>query len=101
MEYEKNIDQFCKVSDTITKQERIIDLELKKLQLKEAMLRLESWEEQYIIIDKIYCLHNLLTGITIDEEKTVFNSEPILKPIYSTHETQIIKQKILFLLKNF
>lgn len=58
-------------------------------------------DEQKTLIDKVSSCRQLLDSISIDEEKTILGSEPILKNTFNSSETKIIKEKIFELLKRY
>lgn len=52
-------------------------------------------EADRVTVSKIDTLCNLLEAITIDEDNTVFNSEPKFKQVFTDQEQGTIKNKIM------
>lgn len=63
----------------------------------EEMQRIDTDE----IIDKAATLSVMLTYTTIDDEKTLFGSEPVYVPVFNKEEQKSIKEKLFKLIERF
>lgn len=78
-----------------------LEIENEKLKLREIEPRRIAVDEQYIVVQKISELRCLLSDVTINEEKTIFGSEPIYKSILDEEERKMVKIKLRELIKKF
>lgn len=89
-----------------------MESELEKLEIKlkqseiNKTLRNFGLDEKRIVndkdktlIDKISSVRWLLESITIDVDKTILGSEPILKQTFDSQEQKILKDKLFNLVK--
>lgn len=51
------------------------------------------------VLDKVSILSDILTYVTIDDEKTIFGSEPVYIPIFTKAEQIKIKEKLFGLME--
>ncbi len=58
-----------------------------------------AMDEKFMRIISVGWLSGLLTDVTIDEDRTIFGSEPFYKPAFSAHNRKIIEQKVMDLIK--
>jgi|GEM_PF-2557394 len=56
-------------------------------------------DEQFMKLLAVGWLSGLLSEYTIDEERTVFGSEPFLKPAFSAENRILIEKKIMDMIK--
>ena len=63
----------------------------------EEMERVDSLSS----VEKVDCLALILTYSYVNEEKTMFPSEPIYSPLFDEHERKLIKDKIMLLIERF
>ncbi len=89
-------------------EEKRVDIDLKKLSVKEKTRQLEEWQSREIannenktLVEQINSLRNLLESITIDSEKTILGSEPVWGQVFNETETQKIKEKIMQLIDKY
>ena len=102
--------------DEASKEEKLIDLELKKISLLEKKRDFERAEQDKVrnhefedrrikvtedsnLNSKILYLNRMLESFTIDTEKTIIGSEPALKQTFSEEEQYVIKAKLFELIK--
>lgn len=78
-----------------------IEIENEKLQLQEIEPRRITVDEQHILVQKVSELRCLLSDSTIDEEKTIFGSEPVYKSTIDEEERKMVKAKLRELIKKF
>ena len=78
-----------------------VEIENEKLKLREIEPRRIAVDEQHTLIGKVSELRCLLTYSTINEEKTLFGSEPVYKSILDEEETKLVKTKLRDLIKKF
>ena len=93
---------------------KLIDLELKKISLLEKQIadadknkiiendfehRRIKVNEDTIINSRLYYLTSIMTGLTIDTEKTILGSEPVYKSLFDEKEIHLIKAKFFETLK--
>lgn len=86
-----------------------LDIQKRKMEIEKEKILLEEYhiqrnialEEQRVMIDKIYELRNLMSDITIDEDRTIFGSEPFIKNTYNKVERAIISKKLFELIEKF
>ena len=78
-----------------------LEIENEKLKLREIEPRRIAVDEQHTLIGKVSELRYLLAYSTINEEKTLFGSEPIYKSILDEEEKQLVKTKLRELIKRF
>jgi hypothetical protein len=77
------------------------EIQLKQLEVKEKKAAIKKGkreilnEESKTEIEKINSLRWLLESITIDTEKTILGSEPILKHTLTEQESDFVWQKII------
>jgi hypothetical protein len=70
-------------------------LDNKKKRLEIAKARKEFlMEDKKMILDQINSLRNLITETILDEDKTIFASEPKIKLVFSEEEINKLKKKI-------
>lgn len=81
--------------------EKKVDIKKKRLELRNDRISLDKFEprkiavtEDEMLIQKIEGLRLLLSSSIIDDEKTVFGSEPIYKNILNAEEKQFVKEKL-------
>jgi hypothetical protein len=79
-----------------------LELELKKLELKERRFQLDMAMDQRcrddrdkLNIEKLGVLQYLLTSSMVDIERTIVGSEPAMKPTFEEEDAQIIRAKIM------
>lgn len=79
-----------------------LELELKKLELKERRFQLDIAMDQRcrddqdkLNIEKLGVLQYLLTSSMVDVERTIVGSEPAVKPAFEEEDAQIIRAKIM------
>jgi hypothetical protein len=77
-----------------------LDNQRKRLDIAESKRDLLLTQKK-IIMEQVNHLRDLLTDEVINEEKTLFGSEPIYKPLLTAEETEKIKRKIWKLLDEF
>ena len=82
-------------------QKKRMDLRKERQAFKELDKRKIMIDEQKLLIDKVGELRYLLSGLTIDEERTIFGSEPMLKSIISSDGRKMVTLKLNELLKQF
>lgn len=56
-------------------------------------------DEKFMKLLSVGWLSGLLSDIAIDEERTVFGSEPFFKPAFSANNRKIIEQKVMEIIK--
>ncbi len=79
-----------------------LKLEIKKkkinlIEIKKDHLR----SDKKMFIDQISSLRDLMTERVIDEDKTIFGSEPKYKPVFNDSEITKLKKKVWDLLEKF
>ena len=82
-------------------QKKRLDIRKEKQSLKELDKRKIIIDEQKLLVDKVGELRYLLSDFTIDEERTILGSEPMLKCIVSGEERKMVTTKLRELLKQF
>lgn len=82
-------------------QKKILEIKKEKVNLQNLKQKKFSAEEEQVLVNKVAELRYLLDNVTIDEERTILGSEPFLKPIITGEEREIVKAKIIELLKKF
>lgn len=92
--------------DRLDRKLREVDLELKRLEVKEKNLQLDDWIKKKLLIQiheteitKIHLLMMALSIAIINEDKTVFGSEPVYKNAFNEAEADRLKQKIFEMIK--
>jgi len=86
---------------------KVLDVELKLLQVQEKKTLLEGKfelvkvtnEVDKITIDKINCLKNLMITDYVDEDQPLFTDKYVFKQAFDDIDKGIIKQKIFELIK--
>ena len=78
-----------------------LEIENEKLKLREIEPRRIAIDEQHTLIGKVSELRCLLSDSTINEEKTLFGSEPVYKSILDDEERKLVKIKLRELIKKF
>jgi len=63
-----------------------VEIEREKLHIDEIARRNIAIDEEKILVNKITEMKSLLSGWTIDEERTILASEPFFKSILSEQE---------------
>lgn len=56
-------------------------------------------ERKKVVLEQITTLKSLLTSISIDEQATLFPSEPMYKNTFETQHREILIDKIFYLIK--
>lgn len=83
-----------------------IDLHKKEteISLKQAetvKVRADAFSTQEKIkLDKVTQLHDMISAITIDEEKQIPGCDPVLKAVYTEKEIFTLKQKLFDIVKS-
>lgn len=102
--------------DKTKEQEKIIDLELKKISLAEKKIAFTNLDanktkqdafedrrikvnEDSVINSRLFYLTMMLQSITIDSDKTIMGSEPVYKQLFDESEQYAIKAKMFELIK--
>ncbi|MFZ4783978.1 MAG: hypothetical protein ACOYLH_00785 [Flavobacteriales bacterium] len=92
--------------ETKNSQLELLDIELKQLEIEEKKKYLSYLsngkskdESDRLNLEKISTLSILLMGITIDTERTILGSEAFERPIFEGMEEEVIKSKIIELVK--
>jgi hypothetical protein len=87
-------------------EETALQLELKKLEIKEKKYYLrqgikqkEKEEESKMMVDKLLVLNYLITASMIDESKSLIGTDHVYKPVFEEEEIWILKSKIFELVK--
>src|ERR1035437_7778244 len=75
-------------------QKKRIELRKEQIAFKELDKRKIMIDEQKLFIDKVGQLKSLLSALTIDEERTIFGSEPMFKCIISSDGRKIVTTKL-------
>ena len=78
-----------------------VEIETEKFKLREIEPRRIAVDEQHSLIGKVSELRCLLSYLTINEEKTLFGSEPVYKSILDEEERRLVKTKLSELIKKF
>lgn len=81
----------------VTEKEKFIN-KWEDARIKNDSDRLNS-EKERLNIDKLFLLNHMINSSIMDEEKTVFGSEPFFKNTYDEKERYILKGKIFDLIK--
>lgn len=77
-----------------------LEIAAKKLENKKKRLEIAKAKKEFLqedkkmILDKINTLRNLITETVLDEDKTVFASEPKIKSVFNADEINRMKKKI-------
>lgn len=86
--------------------EQKVDIQKKRLEIWKEKMNLEiiekrkvEIEENRLHLDKIARLSHMISDFTIDEERTLFASEPFLKPTFTGKERNVLQTKLFELLK--
>lgn len=86
--------------------ENELQLELKKLEVKEKRYQLreglkqkQKEEESKILVEKLQVLQFLITSSMIDEGKSMIGSDNVYKPVFVEEEIWTLKGKILELVQ--
>lgn len=81
--------------------EKKINIQMKRMEMRNDKIALDNYEprriavsEDHALVNKIEELRMLLTVSAIDEERTVFGSEPVYKNILDVEEKIIVKAKL-------
>lgn len=97
-----------KTKATLEMTEKKVDIQMKRLELKNDKIDIEQFEprrialgEQNILIQKVGELRLLLSFSAVDEEKTIFGSEPMFKNILDQEEKKMVKAKLRELINEF
>jgi len=81
------------------------NMEKEKLEIKKKKINLIEIKkdhlrsEQKMVIEQINCIKDLMTERIIDEDKTIFGSEPKFKAVFNESEIVNLKKKIWKLLE--
>jgi hypothetical protein len=75
-----------------------LDNKKKRLEIAKAQKEF-LMENKKMILDQINSLRNLITETILDEDKTIFASEPKIKLVFSEEEINKLKNKILTLIQ--
>lgn len=84
-----------------------LEIIAQKLANKKKRLEIEGTQKELLVtdkkmmIDQITNLRNLITERVIDEDKTIFATEPKYKLVFSEDEIRKLKKKIWDLLEKF
>lgn len=96
-----------------TSQEKELSIREKELDIRKKEIELDAGkfsqdtqrpkqlelDETFTRIMTISAVSALLTYKTVDEEKTLFASEPFLRPAFSAESRLLIEKKVMTLLK--
>jgi len=89
--------------NTIQTEEHFLEEIEDKIKLKE-LRRLDkkfTIEDNQDKISKVESLLNVLDACCIDDENTVFGTEPVYKNTFNSEERKFIKSKIMDLIKSY
>ena len=88
------------VEKKIEIQKKRLEIKKDKLDIDTTLLRNEvSIDKQKVQIDKIFHLKMLLSGLTIDTDRTILLSEPYHVPILQGGRREIVMKKLMELVK--
>ena len=81
-------------------QKKRIEIQKEKFNIAESTERKKiGIDEKNMLITKIKELRIILGDYTIDDEKTIMGSEPMLKPIITSEEQKIVRRKLMQLIE--
>lgn len=84
-----------------------LEIIAQKLENKKKRLQIDETQKEFLradkkmIIDQIKSLSHLITESVIDEEKTIFTTEPKYRQAFDEAEIKKLKNKIWELLEKF
>jgi hypothetical protein len=81
-------------------QKKRVEIKKEKQNIDEMIFRRNiSIEEQKVLIDKISELRNVLTSVTVDDERTIMASELFLTPTIAGERREAVIRKLMELIK--
>jgi len=87
--------------------EKKVEIQKKRVEVKKEQLNIDeivirrkiALDEQRTLIDKISVVRGVLSEYTIDDEKTILGSEPILVPIIIGERRETVINKLMELIE--
>ena len=90
------------INKAIEQEEKLIAIELKKLELEEKKTMIHAWENRRLQMEEMASQVNVLDTLrwlleanNIDEENSVPGMSQVYRPVFSEREQAAIRKKIL------
>ena len=85
--------------DKLEQLQKRAEIALKKAQIIKEKADAKSTEEK-LKIEKMKELHEMISAITVNEEKQIVGCDMVFKPVYTETEQYTLKQKLFDIVKS-